>query len=496
MALPIRESGILSIADGIARLLGLLFLARFVIEMGLSESAAFRILLPLLGVAASFGSIGVPQALTRMFAGGAGSLRTAAHAALAAMLVSAAALVSLCALAALRGGQSGVELASLCAVALPLLLLNCLTGSLRGILFGLGSTYAPAFAQVLEIGTRLGVLTVLWPLVKHDLPAPGAQVGLYILTTGEAATALFLGVVLRITLRRNPVPTTPAAALRLPAVLRMACAPAGQALLASLGYALELPLAEAWLSQTLDPARARHLIADYSAVALPLLCAPMVLTDGLATALLPSVSANLSRTSLQLRRLVGAVALIAIPVAAALIVLAPLLTASFGSRSAATLLLALAPLTLPLYLQAPLSSLLQAAGRSRALLIAGLFGDAARLGMLYAAIPLWHLTHAALPLACTAAVCVQTAILLRLALQATRRTALPWRTIRHAFGAALPLTAILISGLHAPPALALPAHPLAWCLFAVAAAFLHLRLAQEVPPLPHLLRRFRHKEHP
>src|SRR5690242_12154279 len=65
---PIRESSILSLAELISRCLGLLFLAKLVTGLGLADSAAFRISLPLIGIAATFGSIGLPQALTRLFA--------------------------------------------------------------------------------------------------------------------------------------------------------------------------------------------------------------------------------------------------------------------------------------------------------------------------------------------------------------------------------------------------------------------------------------------
>lgn len=493
MALPVRESGILSVAEIIARLLGLLFLSRLVTEIGLGESASFRIVLPLLGVAASFGSIGVPQALTRLFASGHGNWRVAGGATLASLTLSTAGLVGV-ALFALWQGERREDLLPLLTAALPLLLLNCLNGSLRGILFGLGSTYAPALAQLLEIGTRLWVLTAIWPLFHNTLPASGAQVGLYLLCTGELAACLFLSLVCFSFARQHASVATNHGVFT---VLRMACAPAGQALLASLGYALELPLAQAWIAQHIGTNSAQQLIANYSAVALPLLTAPMVFTDSLATALLPAASdpASRSQAALQLRRVVGAVAMIAIPVSAALVVLAPLLTAWFGSASAARLLVQLAPLTLPLYLQAPLSSLLQAHGRSRALLIAGFLGDGVRLGTLYVAIHTLHLIDSALPLACTVAVCVQTAILLRLAKRITAAPLLPWRTLCQAVGASLPLAALLLVGLHAPPVLALPAHPFLWCLAALLAAFVHLRLAAELPPLPYLLGRLTKKEH-
>ncbi|KEO83588.1 oligosaccharide flippase family protein [Tumebacillus flagellatus] len=453
MTLPIRESGILSAADLAARMLGLLFLSRFLTEMGLGASASFRILLPIIGVAASFGSIGVPQALTRVFAAGQGTRRTAWWSTAAASLVSVAGLGGLTWIAVGHYGQGaagpgtdGILRVALAAV--PLLVLTCLNGSLRGILFGLGFTLAPALAQVVEIGSRLWVLTALWPLVKNELHATGAQIGIYVLTTGEAAAAVFLGIALWTAVRKKRRDSAGSSqestikksrrdrkfssqssagkkqprdrvfssreSARVRTVLRMACAPAGQALLASLGYALELPFAEAWIAQTHGVDTAKHLIADYSAVALPLLCAPMVLTDSLATALLPSESAvgvSARRAAQQLRSVIRAVVLVALPAAAAFVVLAPALTRAFGSSTAADLLVKIAPFALPLYLQAPLSSLLQAHGRSRALLVAGTLGDGARLGALYWGIHSLHLTRAALPLAFAASVCVQTGML-------------------------------------------------------------------------------------
>lgn len=518
---PLRESGILSLSELIARILGLLFLAHFVKGLGLAESAAFRTVLPLIGVAAALGSIGLPQALTRLFAAHQAALETgqqtksrrslaarsgtsaatwqktastASTAVPASLLLSAllavlcTALLTICGLQALLAATSHPsinkeELHALLAMTAPLLLLMCATGSLRGILLGLGHTYAPALAQILEVGSRLLVLLALLPLVLEKgslsaeplplaiggLPLSGAQFGLLTLTVGEAAAGMFLGWMLMRSLRQRGVRVTPSAVFTRDkntrsntftrhaaytrgqntrstsspftstrtayptlrrslrpffSILRMSLAPTGQALLASLGFALELPLAHEWLTQAHGEAAADRLIAEYAAIAIPLLCAPMVLTDGLSTALLPTVAAERSRSgrrelAQQTQKVIAAVALIALPATGAFFLLAPQLAAWFGSARAAPLLLLLAPLALPLYLQAPLSSLLQAQGYSRALLFAGLCGDAVRLGGLWLGLTVFHLTATGLALAFGASVLTQTLLLMALLLRLT-----------------------------------------------------------------------------
>lgn len=514
---PLRESGILSLSELIARILGLLFLAHFVKGLGLAESAAFRTVLPLIGVAAALGSIGLPQALTRLFAAHQGAVETgqqtksrrslaarsgtsaatwqktastAPPAVPASLLLSAllavlcTALLTICGLQALLAATSHPsinkeDLHTLLAMTAPLLLLMCATGSLRGILLGLGHTYAPALAQILEVGSRLLVLLALLPLVLEKgslsaeplplaiggLPLSGAQFGLLTLTVGEAAAGMFLGWMLMRSLRQRGVRVTPSAVYTRDkntrsntftrhaaythgqntrstsspftstrtayptlrpffSILRMSLAPTGQALLASLGFALELPLAHEWLTQAHGEAAADRLIAEYAAIAIPLLCAPMVLTDGLSTALLPAIAAERSRSgrrelAQQTQKVIAAVALIALPATGAFFLLAPQLAAWFGSAHAAPLLLLLAPLALPLYLQAPLSSLLQAQGYSRALLFAGLCGDAVRLGGLWLGLAVFHLTATGLALAFGASVLTQTLLLMALLLRLT-----------------------------------------------------------------------------
>ena len=448
---PIRESSILSLAELVSRLLGLLFLAHFVTHLGLQESAAFRMTLPLVGIAAAFGSIGLPQALTRLFASTSHhekhpvsrrDLQTALTATLCATSVTALLLAALSWLAT-REAFDRRDLARLLEATAPLLLLMCATGSLRGILLGLGSTYAPALAQVLEVSTRLTCLLLLIPL-----GADSAQAGLFTMTVGEAMAGLFLALLLFLYVQKRGLENQRRTRGDLLPVLRMALAPTGQALLASLGYALELPLAQELLARTHSNAISTAWIAEYSLIALPLLCAPMVFSDGIATALLPVAAAERTQAgaaafSFYLRRAIGAVAMIALPTTGALLVLAPLLTGWFGSGSAGLLLVMLAPLTLPLYLQAPLSALLQAQGHSRALLAAGLCGDLARLGGLWLFLGASGLGREGLALAFACSVLMQTGVLLVMAARIAPLV-MPWQTLFRSLQAALGMAILML----------------------------------------------------
>ncbi|MGB8955619.1 MAG: oligosaccharide flippase family protein [Tumebacillaceae bacterium] len=448
---PIRESSILSLAELVSRLLGLMFLAHFVTHLGLQESATFRMTLPLVGIAAAFGSIGLPQALTRLFASTSHhekhpvprrDLQTALAATLGAAAVTALLLTALSWLVT-REAFDRRDLARLLEATAPLLLLMCATGSLRGILLGLGSTYAPALAQVLEVATRLTCLLLVIPF-----GADSAQAGLFTMTIGEAVAGLFLAVLLFMHVQKRGLEKKHRPRGDLLPVLRMALAPTGQALLASLGYALELPLAQELLARTHGTASATAWIGEYAAIALPLLCAPMVFSDGIATALLPVAAAERAHAgfaafSFYLRRAIGAVAMIALPATGALLVLAPTLTAWFDSASAGLLLVMLAPLTLPLYLQAPLSALLQAQGHSRALLTAGLCGDAARLGGLWLFLGASGLGRDGLALAFACSVLIQTSVLLVMAARIAPLS-IPWQTLFRSLQAALGTALLLL----------------------------------------------------
>jgi stage V sporulation protein B len=494
---PIRESSILSVSDLISRLLGLLFLARFVSSLGLENTAAFRITLPLVGVAAAFGSIGLPQALTRLFATSTPHRRAVPRSdlltSLIATLCAACATVLTLSLLIYFTAAEQIEkqgLAALLRYTLPLLLLMCVTGSLRGMLLGLGSTYAPALAQVLEVCTRLLVLLALVPLSARQLQVDGAQLGILTLTAGEAVAGVFLFAMLAVLLKRRGVyrdrSPLKGKSRSLLAVLRMSFAPTGQSLMASLGYAMELPLAQTWISRYTGTHVAEQLVAEYAAIALTLLCTPMVLTDGIATALLPLAAkerasgGSVSMAPL-LRRAIGAVAMIALPTTGALLVLAPSLTAWFGAPSASTMLLLLTPLTLPLYLQAPLASLLQAHGRSRALLLAGIGGDAARIGGLWLGTAYWQFERLGLALAFASCVLVQTTVLLVVAKRLIPLR-FPWRTIVHSAQAALAIAALLLVGLHTPAPYSMHTHPFAWGALALCSAAFVFLIAGELTP--------------
>ncbi|MFD2171745.1 oligosaccharide flippase family protein [Tumebacillus lipolyticus] len=489
---PVRESSILGLAELVSRLLGLLFLARFVTTLGLAESAEFRMLLPLIGVAATLGTVGLPQALTRLFATSAREegrpvpLPLLSAAAIGTGCAIGFALLLLFGLSSLASQQAidRQELALLLGATVPLLLLICVTGSLRGALLGLGHTYSPALSQVLEVSVRLVALTYWLPMLTFE-EVRSAELGILTLTLGEAASCLLLSIMLWRVLKRRGV-RQQRSQRALFSILRMSFAPTGQALLASLGYALELPLAHRLLAQAHGEQLASVWLAEYATIALPLLCAPMVLTDGIATALLPVAAAErLQRQrgafSIHLRRIIGAVMMVALPASGALIVLAPQLEAWFRAPGASLLLWLLAPIALPLYLQAPLSALLQAQGRSRALLYAGLLGDLVRLLAICLLLQPGQFERSGLALSFWLATLVQTGTLLWM-LSRLSIVSVPWRTLYHSFQAALTLSALLLVGLHVPFPFSFAAHPFLWSAAAALSCLCTLLVAEEISP--------------
>ncbi|MCL6547754.1 MAG: hypothetical protein K6T30_02465, partial [Alicyclobacillus sp.] len=248
---PVRQSAVFAVSEMVSYTLGLVFLSHFVRAFGMEQSALFRTILPVVGVISCFGAVGLPQALTRLFAVHQGSAfgdaaptpapspalrsqspaarglptlaagRTAArlYAALACTAVAVA--VSIAAWeTALRVGWSvhlltpdltaGLRWAELWVAITPV------SAACRGILLGLGATAEPAAAKVLEAAVRLGLLQLLLSpgaagltaALLHHLSLPrvpaadaGDAAGILVLTMAEFANALFLTAALALRLR-------------------------------------------------------------------------------------------------------------------------------------------------------------------------------------------------------------------------------------------------------------------------------------------------------
>lgn len=497
---PVRESTIFSISEFTARALGLLFLAKFVALFGLGSSGLFRTVLPVIGIACAIGSVGVPQAVTRLVSASdvqerhtlyRDHLTVTAATTVLSMGITMALLLGLIQMS--RIGHFGdADMVRLLLNSLPLLLITCISGTTRAMLLGMGMNFVTAASQILEASVRLGLVIAAASAPVKKLDFSGAEAGIYMITTSETMALLFLLAVLGFSLstkRLRVIHRSVSLRHRIQtwwSILRMSISPTTQSLLASAGYALELPLAEHFLAVQFGEHQAEALVAEYAAVAIPLLCAPMFVTDGMATALLPALTAQRAqrgRASLSaaLFSTIRAVAMLSIPVSAGLYILAPVLCRWFGAGHAALLLCWLAPLAFPLYLQAPLASILQAQGRGRALLYASLFGDLVRIASLYVCLGPLHLAEFGLALACAISVVSQTLVLLTMALRLSP-VSTPWSTLCHSVFSSVVVGAVCLLGLHVHHALGFEQAPWVWLVLAVTAGALYLFIAGEISP--------------
>lgn len=469
-AFPVRDSAVFALSELVSYSLGLMFLSRFVHQFGLDSGAVFRTVMPLIGAVACLGSIGLPMSIMRYMATIRSQVdspvpRKALQVVITAVSVAAlgtlAFALSLLTLAATHHWVSPTLYTSfLCG--LPLLVLLCMNGNLRALLIGLGATVGPGIARCCESLFRLLVLFWVIPIHRLGMYTIGANRGLFVITASETLYGVLLGTMLAAALLRRHV-TPVAGPLRgasqsslraIRTVFRMALSPTGQALLATLGYALMLPFAAHLLTPQYGRDKAETIIGVYAAVSLPLLCAPMVLLDGMATALLPSVSSHVQSAahryqsdSTAVHSVLRIVSLLSIPWAATVWVCGDVMVRWFGAPSATPVLHALAPLPIILFLQSPLGAILQAEGRSRLLILAGFSDIVVTLSLLWIGVEPLRLGMYALALAFYGSAVVQAVILLVGAVRLTR-VHLPIRTIVVSGCAAVYVAAELMVGRH------------------------------------------------
>jgi O-antigen/teichoic acid export membrane protein len=460
----------------------------------------FRTVLPVLGMACAVGTVGLPQALTRLVsAAGTREKRGMLDYHLVAMAATAVAstvltvgTVLVLADVSSYSGVTDAGFPALLLLSIPLLLITCVSSTLRGVLLGLGLTTAVAASQICEVALRLLIVMVLPGNFRSTVDMAGAKAGIYIVTASEASSLLFLIGVCGWLMMAGRIPVVRTRTSWRDHVRtwwsigRMSISPTAQALLTSAGYALELPLAEHYLAIRFDSHTADTLVAEYAAVAIPLLCLPMFVTDGMATALLPTMTARRAQFGLaslgpSLYQTVRVVAMFAVPATAALFVLARPLCAWFGAATAAQVLVWLAPLALPLYLQAPVASILQAQGRGRALLYASLFGDVVRIGTLYWCLDRWQMALAGLVFAFAVSTLLQALVLLGMAVHVTP-IPVPWVTLCHSVLCSVVVSAILIAGMHAPAPYQITQFPVLWLALSASAALWFYLIAEELSP--------------
>ncbi|MCL6452405.1 MAG: polysaccharide biosynthesis C-terminal domain-containing protein [Alicyclobacillus sp.] len=496
---PVSKSIVFSFAEFTSRVLGLWFLARFMDAFGLDAGGVFRTALPLIVLASAVGNVGLPTALTRWLSADGQPRRLRPDQLLTLALVTVAAAVLSCGM--LFGllaasfipalGDGPVE--ALLHVSLPLLLVLCVSGSLRGLLIGCGRNAPAAIAQAVTALVQVVLVNPVCVRLIGRLGWSGGQAGVAIMTVAEAAGAglmlLVFGWQLFADVDRRPLYGLWREAIRqirqMRLLARLMTPPTLQTVLENLGYGIELPLAEYILTQQFGADSAERWLAEYAAVALPLLHFPMFASDGLATALLPSLTAaraQYGKAALRhsLAQVVKFVFFLGLPACVILFAFAPTFTRWMDAPPAYILLQWMSPLAVVLFIQSPLFSLLQAQGHSRVLLWSEGIGDACRLGALWLAMHALHLGVWGLVLAFAVGTLSQTMVLWIAAWRLTP-VAVPWQTPVYAILTAVQMCAVLLMGHHLTGRFGFTEAPELWLVASALVGAVFVLLSGQVP---------------
>ncbi|MBE6703079.1 MAG: hypothetical protein E7585_06685 [Ruminococcaceae bacterium] len=325
--------------------------------------------------------------------------------------------------------------ASLYAIA-PALLLAAFIGAAKGYFQGLGHMLPTALSEVLEAMGKLlfGLLFALWAK-KQGMPVPiVAAYAIFGITAGLALAALLLTVLLliyRIRQGRLAKGALPRRRAVLAQLLRVAVPVTLSASVMSLVTLIDTALISGRLQKAgFAPAVAHAMYSSYGNLAVPLYnLIPSLLTP-LTLAMMPLLSAALTRGEREEGKAVLAsalrvTALFSVPAALGLGVFSePILQLIYGGQQEAIalstpLLTLLALSVLPAALITLTGSALQAAGRTATPVVAMLCGALMKLGVEYLLLPLPQLHIYAAPistLACNITVLIIQAIVLARAL--------------------------------------------------------------------------------
>lgn len=278
----------------------------------------------------------------------------------------------------------------------PIIVIIAISSILRGYFQGLQNMTPNAVGSILEQIARIGaVLVFATYLLPYGLEyaAAGAMIGMVI---GELVGLLYLVYVYysRYSLRKMPhVPSNkPLEPFRkmLSSVLEIAMPVTLSRIVGSIAYTLEPILVTRCLVMTgLSAAVATTLYGQYSGMAISLLVLPTVFTYSLQTTLVPSISEAVAAGDQLVvqRRLYQAfrlTALIGFPTSAILTLYATELShAIFNDKAVGPILAIMAPVGFLLYLQGPLSGILQGLNRAGVAMRNSIVGSILKLGIIY-----------------------------------------------------------------------------------------------------------------
>jgi stage V sporulation protein B len=408
----LRGAAILLVAGVVARVLGFfyrIFLAR---QIGPQGMGLIAMSYPLMGMALNLAGAGLPVALAKVVAERLAlpgrSIRHVLPFAMTFVLLSGVGLSAALVLAApwlsrhaLTDPRAYLPLVALT----PQLLIIPAAMVLRGYFQGRQTMFPLAVATVLEQATRIAAVIFLVPFfLPYGLgwAAVGATVAM---TLGELTGLATLAAVYRLPRlldRSRPPPAPPQDPRdRLGAtgveLLRLGLPVTGYRLVGSftdIGDAVVVPRRLEVAGMTRDQATAFY--GNLSAMALPLLFFPTVLTVALSTALMPAISEADARSGTEgvrarTERALHFTLLLALPASAVFVALGHSLgVVIYGQRAVGDLLVPLALAAPCLYVDTTLQAVLRGLGRPAIPMLNGLLGSLTRLALIYVVTAVSH----------------------------------------------------------------------------------------------------------
>lgn len=395
---------VLMIASLVTRVMGFAYRIMLTRMIGAEGMGLFQIVFPILGLVLTIVTAGLPVAISKLVAEAVvqqDKVRVQRILRVSSWVIVTMAIILTLAMWVFRGLVRNHWLSDPRAfpayiAMLPLVAIIAIASIYRGYFQGIQDMSPLAWAQIIEQTVRI---LSIWGLaayfVRFSLPyaAAAAMMGMAL---GELAGLIFMMIRQKHRAKLNMVmPNARGQSLEstrqtLRAVGSIALPVTFSRLIGSATYALEpILVSKALLLAGLTTSAATIVYGQYSGMAIPLLIFPTVFTGSLAVNLVPSVSEAIAgserhRVRIKLAQSFTATALIGFPASVILTVLAtPLCALLYKEPSVGPILQWMAPAGFLLYLQGPLTGILQGLDKAGTAMANQLIGNFIRLGCIY-----------------------------------------------------------------------------------------------------------------
>ena len=279
---------------------------------------------------------------------------------------------------------------------IPVIVIIAISSVLRGYFQGLQVMSTPAIASILETLIRIIAVWILAALSLAkglEYAAAGVSAGMIL---GELGGCFYMWITyrLRAKVSQLPLPKQPVKTEKwsktVRAILSIALPVTFSRLIGSVAYAIEpIIVTRSLLGAGLTTAAATRAYGEYGGMAIPLLVFPTVFTYSLAVQLVPSISeavasGNKTTVSRRLQQSFRATSLVGFPTSLILLEFSsPLCQTIFHHPGVAPLLSIMAPAGFLLYLQGPLSGILQGINKAGIAMRNSLIGSFVKLLIIY-----------------------------------------------------------------------------------------------------------------